>query len=213
MIKRLIAAVILVSAPVFAFAADYVEGKDYVKLDAPISQSARGKGKIEVFEFFWYGCGHCARFEPTLHAWEKTLADDVVLSPSPAMWNKPMVLHARIFYTAQALNKLGVLHDKAFEALKTNHRGLATEAEVKQFFITNGVAEADFDKAFNGFAINAQIKQADARARGAKIEGTPEMNVNGRYRVSAGMAGGQKQMLEVVDFLVEQERARIATAK
>ncbi|CAH0992951.1 Thiol:disulfide interchange protein DsbA [Sinobacterium norvegicum] len=211
MIKRLVVASLLVLAPVFAMAADYVEGEHYIKLDKPVPTTV--KGKIEVFEFFWYGCGHCANFEPLLHEWQKTAAEDTVLTGSPAMWNQPMALHAKAFYTAKVLKKLDVMHAKFFQLLSAKPRALMTESDIKSFFVSNGVAAEDFDKAFNSFGVNSLVKQADARARGAQIEGTPEMNVNGRYRVSARMAGSQADMLKVVDFLVAQERARLAAAQ
>jgi thiol:disulfide interchange protein DsbA len=210
MIKRLVVAGLLVLAPVFAMAADYVEGEHYVKLDTPIPTTV--KGKIEVFEFFWYGCGHCATFEPMLHEWQKTIAADTVLTGSPAMWNQSMALHAKAFYTAKVLKELATLHPKFFAALTTNPRSLMSESDIKNFFVSNGTSAESFDKAFNSFGVNSLVKQADARARGAQIEGTPEMNVNGRYRVSARMAGSQADMLKVVDFLVSKERARLAAA-
>jgi thiol:disulfide interchange protein DsbA len=51
-----------------------------------------------------------------------------------------------------------------------------------------------------------KLKQGDSKLRGYEITGVPAMVVNGKYRVSAASAGGHKEMLEVVDYLVERER-------
>ncbi|MFT5575236.1 MAG: thiol:disulfide interchange protein DsbA, partial [Bermanella sp.] len=69
-----------------------------------------------------------------------------------------------------------------------------------------GVSEDKFRKVFNSFSVKSQVEQADARARGYGISGTPEMVVNGKFRVSTRTAGGQREMLKVVEYLVEQER-------
>jgi len=209
MIKRMIATAMLVAAPVFAFAANYIEGEQYQELATAIPTSV-AKDKVEVFEFFWYGCPHCGHFEPALHAWQKAAPDDVVLTQSPAMWNKAMALHAKLFYTVQVLGLSDTMNEQIFTMFNANPKVFSNEAQIKQFFIDNGVSEKKFLQAFNSFGVSSLVRQADARARGAQIEGTPEMNVNGRYRVSARMAGSQAEMLKVVDFLIEKERQRIA---
>jgi len=87
---------------------------------------------------------------------------------------------------------------------------LGSEAALKELFVKNGVDPEDFDKAFNSFGVNSQVNQADARARSAKVSGTPSMMVNGKYTISASQAGGQSEMLEVAKFLVEKELASLA---
>lgn len=163
--------------------------------------------KIEVTEVFWYGCGHCFRFEPMLHQWTGKLADDVVFRQSPAMWNEAMAVHARAFYVAQALKVLDKVHQPLFNALNIEGKRLTTEDQVAEFFAGHGVDRDTFMKAYKSFGVTGQVKQADARARAYNITGTPEIVVNGKYRVSARMAGGQAQMLKVADFLIQQERA------
>ena len=212
MIKRFLAGLmmagLLVGGVSTASAAAFVEGKNYVRLDKPLP--TRDKTRIEVIEFFWYGCIHCFHFEPTLKAWGSKQADDVYLQGSPALWNKAMSLHAQAFYTAQALGVLDKLHEPLFAALNVEPKvKLNDEGDVEKFFVKHGVDKEAFRKTFNSFGVTSQVKQADARARTTGIEGTPEMLVNGRYRVSSRLAGGQsmEQMLKVVDFLIEQERA------
>lgn len=183
----------------------YKEGVHYVRLDAPVR--TRDSAKIEVTEVFWYGCGHCFRFEPMLHQWQERLGDDVDFQQSPAMWNDTMELHARAFYTAKALNVLDQVHQPLFNALNLEHKRLASESELADFFAANGVERERFLKAYKSFGVISQVKQADARARSFKISGTPELVVDGRYRISTRMAGSQADMLKVADFLIEKVRA------
>ena len=186
----------------------YVAGKNYMLLDNPVR--TRDSSKIEVVEVFWYGCIHCYHFEPLIRQWKKRQADDVDFWQSPAIWNKPMELHARAFYTAKALGVLDKLHEPLFTALLVDRKRLVNTGEVEDLFADYGVERSDFQKEVKSFSVNSQVRQADARARSYKISGTPEVIVNGKYRVTAGLAGGQPQMLDVIDFLIDKERAQLA---
>jgi protein dithiol oxidoreductase (disulfide-forming) len=206
MLKNLIVSLsLLVFAPLLATAQTYVEGENY-DLISPAVRTA-DPARIEVVEFFWYGCGHCYNFEPLITAWKKTLADDVVFNGSPAIWNKPMELHARAFYTAQVLGVLDKMHPVLFQAMNVDRKKLATEEEIQELFVANGVPAEDFSKAFESFGVTSQVKQASARAKAAKITGTPALMVDGKYHVSTRKAGSQADMLKVSDFLIEKERA------
>lgn len=165
--------------------------------------------EVVVTEFFWYGCGHCYTFEPMLHAWEATLPEGVKVEGSPAMWNGPMKLHAQAFYAAEALGVLETLHPVIFKAMHVDRLRLGSESALRELFVKNGVDGADFDKAFDSFGVNSQVRQADARARAAKVAGTPSIMVNGKYLISARKAGSQANMLKVAEFLVEKERAAL----
>jgi thiol:disulfide interchange protein DsbA len=211
MFKRICAAFLATLALQFVVVAAqaqgerYVAGEDYDVISPAIRSS---DDAIEVTEFFWYGCGHCYNFEPQLVQWKKGLADDVVLTGSPAMWNGLMEVHARAYYAAEALGVLDAVHLPLFQAINVDRKRLATEDELADLFAANGVSREDFTKAFNSFGVTSQSKQANARARAAKITGTPEMMVAGKYRISTRKAGSQANMLKIADFLIEKERAQ-----
>ncbi|MEZ5554348.1 thiol:disulfide interchange protein DsbA/DsbL [Haliea sp.] len=215
MFKRFLALTLMVLAPLTVVAQDtdtpdWEEGTHY-DLIVPALRTA-DPDKIEVVEFFWYGCGHCYTFDPLISRWKETLADDVDFKGSPAVWNKPMELHAAMFYTADVLGVLDALHTVMFQAMNVDGKRLGSEAEIRQLFTANGVSGEDFDKAFSSFGVSSQVRQANSRARAAKITGTPEMMVNGKYRISIRKAGSQANMLKLADFLIEKERAAAQTA-
>ncbi|MBA6413823.1 thiol:disulfide interchange protein DsbA/DsbL [Parahaliea sp. F7430] len=206
MLKKLIVALSLtVLMPLSAVAQEWREGEHY-DLITPSVRTANSN-KIEVVEFFWYGCGHCYNFEPMVSQWKKTLADDVEAHGSPAVWNKGMELHAKAYYTAQVLGVLETMHPVLFQAMNVDRKRLASDDEIKALFTANGVSAEDFDKVYSSFGINSQVRQANSRARAAKITGTPEMMVNGKYRISTRKAGSQANMLKIADYLIEKERA------
>ncbi len=210
--KLLLSICLALAVPVLAKAEEapaaggktFVEGEDY-ELIAPAIRT-RNPDRIEVVEFFWYGCSHCYDFEPLVQQWQKGLAEDVDFHGSPAVWNAAMELHAKAYYTAEVLGALETMSPVLFKAMNVDRKRLQSEDEIRELFVANGVSAQDFDKAFESFGVDSMMRQATARARAAKISGTPSMMVEGKYRVSAGKAGGQAGMLEVVDFLVAKER-------
>lgn len=191
-------------SPAMAMADDYIAGQHYQVLASPVPTLSGDK--IEVVELFWYGCSHCYSFEPLLEKWQPTLSDDVEFTHSPAMWNERMNTHAKIYYTAEVLGVLDKAHSAVFKAMNVDRKKLLEEDDIAALFATLGVSKDDFGKAFNSFGVSSSVRQADARARGYKITGTPEMVVNGKYRISASTAGGQAKMLDVANYLIEKER-------
>jgi protein dithiol oxidoreductase (disulfide-forming) len=183
----------------------YVAGTDYDLINPPVR--AINADKIDVAEFFWYGCGHCYTFEPVLEQWQKTLPDDVSFRGIPAIWQEKMQLHAQAYYTAEALGVLDKMHLIIFQAMNVDRKPLGSQAEIAALFVANGVSEEDFNKAFNSFGVKSQVSQAAATAKAAGLTGTPALMVNGKYYVSGRKSGTQADMLKVVDFLVEKERA------
>ncbi len=211
MFKRFLALALVVLAPLAAIAQEeqtWEEGTHY-DLITPAIRTTDPR-KVEVVEFFWYGCGHCYTFEPLISRWKETLGEDVTFVGSPAVWNKPMELHAAMYYAAKALGVLDSLHTVMFQAMNVDGKRLASEGEIRSLFTANGVSVEDFDKAIGSFGVSSQVRQANSRARAAKITGTPEMMVNGKYRISTRKAGSQANMLKIADFLIEKERAALA---
>ena len=185
----------------------FIAGEHYVVLDKPVA--TRDSSKIEVVELFSYGCTHCYEFEPIIKQWGKQQASDVDFWHFPAVWNESMKLYARAFYAAHEFNVAEKIHLPLFTAIVIEHKRLSNESELAVFFANYGVDKKAFTKAFNSTAVENQVKQAEARVRSYKPAGVPEIIVNGKYRIDRMRAGGQTEMLAVVDFLINKERARL----
>lgn len=207
MIRTLGAATFL--AAMFAFGAPvsaetWEEGTHYQKLDTPVRTD--DNGKIEVAEVFWYGCPHCYNFKPVVEAWEEGMADDVEFVMLPAALGRSWEPHARAYYALDAMGELHKVHDALFEALAGERRQLNTPEALADFVAGHGVDGEAFLKNYQSFGVNARMQQAQAKIRGARITGVPTMLVNGKYKVSASMAGSHEAALDVVDYLVAKER-------
>jgi len=187
----------------------YKAGTHYEVLETPVRTS--DPKRIEVAEVFWYGCSHCFSFEPMVSTWANQLPEDVNFVHSPAIWHKNMELHARAYYTAKALKVVDPVHLAIFEAMNLKRNKLASKEAIAEIFVAQGVDLDKFNKTFDSFGVVSATKQADARQRSYGIKGTPEMVVNGKYRLSAKMAGGQGEMLKVADYLIGLERQNITS--
>lgn len=190
---------------VTAQAQSWQEGKHYRTLDNPV-RTASDEG-IEVAEVFWYGCPHCYTFKPLIESWAEEAPEDVNVVKLPAALGQSWEPHAYAFYALEAMGELDKVHDALFTALAGERRPLNTPEALADFVSGYDVDAEEFLSNYRSFGVRARVQQAQSKIRGARITGTPTMLVNGKYVVSASMAGGHEAVLEVVDHLVEQERA------
>ncbi len=188
----------------------FEEGTHYAELKIPIK--TRHPGKIEVAEYFSYGCPHCYQFEPLIGAWKNQLGDDVVFSRTPAVWNRDYQVFAQTYFTVEALDVLEQVHVPIFNAIHGERRRLNTPQLMAQFLTGFGVDMEDFAQTYNSFGVRASVQQADSKGRAYRSGGVPAIIVNGKYRVEGGMAGSNANMLRVADFLIAKERKLLAAA-
>lgn len=200
--------IVPMAAAVNAQPTRYTAGTHYTELENPVRTA--DPDKIEVLEVFWYGCNHCFRFQPLVESWHDNMADDIHFDRFPAIWNGLMQVHAQAYYAAVSLDVVDQVHEEIFNAINLNGNRLANENQLADLFADNGVDEEAFREAFNSFSVRTRVNQAERLMRDYQIQSTPNVVVNGKYLVSTSEeVSSQQEMLEVVDFLVEQERAEL----
>lgn len=207
--KKLVLSVLtttLLSVTGVSFAADYVEGKDYKRV--PQIGKVDVANKIEVREFFWYGCGHCYHLEPYLQTWLRQLPKDVNFVRTPAAMNPVWEQNARGYYVSEMLNIRKKAHIPLFNAINKNGQQLFDQKSLAQFYTRYGVDEAKFNSLFNSFAVTGKINQAKNLAMHYQLSGVPAVVVNGKYIVQ----GSDQHTVDVVNYLVEKERATLKKA-
>lgn len=160
-----------------------VEGVHYQPLAKTVPTEAAAD-KIEVRELFWYGCQECSTLEPLMTQWRNGVTGDLVFVRMPAVWNDLMALHARLFYTGRTLEIEDRINQAAFRAVQEQQNPLRNEEQIKAFFIANGVAAEDFDKAWNAEAVTTAVQQARLRSTDYGVSKLPSVIVNGRYVVA-----------------------------
>jgi protein dithiol oxidoreductase (disulfide-forming) len=171
----------------------------FVELNPP--QPVETADKIEVLEFFAYGCIHCYNLEPKIESWLKTLPKDVEFRRVPAVFSDRAARDAAIFYTFEALGLLDKLHRPFFDAIHRDRLRSDRWPELSGWLEKQGVDAKKFESTFKSFGVQSKSKRAIRLTTAYKIEGTPAMAVHGRYTVPSSEA-----MLETVNQLVGQVR-------
>jgi thiol:disulfide interchange protein DsbA len=185
--------------------AKFKEGTNYQKI-VPAQPTNVAPGKVEVTEVFWYGCGHCFALDPAVESWRATgKAPYVEFNRVPAMWNEGTRMHARIFYTAEVLGKLDELHSLIFREINVNGNPLNTVDKIAAFFQQHGVSKEKFTETFSSFAVESKLQRADFLNKRYRIQSVPTVVVNGKYSTDVGTAGGEPQLLSLIDELAAHE--------
>lgn len=169
------------------------------------AQPVQNPDKIEVIEFFWYGCPHCYSLEPSMVAWLKTKPENVEFIRQPAVFSDVWGKHAKAFFTAEALGIGEKVHADFFDAIQNKKQKLTSEDELAKFFAAHGVKDEDFRAAYNSFMVDAKMRQAETMGARYGITGVPAIIVNGKYRVTASTAKSQENMIAVTNQLIQQE--------
>ncbi len=179
-----------------------VEGKDY-RTVKPV-QIVETAGKVEVIEFFWYGCPHCNSLEPTLNQWIQRQGPDVAVRRVPVAYNDALVPHQRLFYALEALGKENDLRAKVFHSIHVEKNPLNRQELMADFAVKNGIDRKIFLDTYNSFAVQAKTRRASQIAEGYGVDGVPLVAVNGKYLISNSPA-----LVSTIDTLVTRERSQV----
>ena len=180
------------------------EGFDYRVL--PITQPIDAKGKVEVIEFFWYGCPHCYEFEPELKGWIKRQNKDVVFKKVPIAFREELMPHSQLFYALEALGKGDTLNDKVMFAMHRENKRLLNENEIADWVAAQGVDRNAFLAAYRSFAVLSKARAANQLGNAYRIDGVPTVAVQGKYITSPSIAGSRAKAVNIMDFLMNKVR-------
>ncbi|OJA72107.1 thiol:disulfide interchange protein [Burkholderia ubonensis] len=180
-----------------------VAGKDYEVMKAPQPVSAPA-GKVEVIEFFWYGCPHCYEFEPTVEAWVKKQGDKVDFKRIPVAFRDDFVPHSKLFYAVSALGISEKVTPAIFNAIHKQKNYLLTPQAQADFLASQGVDKKKFMNAYNSFSVQGQVKQSAELLKSYNIDGVPTIVVQGKYKTGPAYTNSLEGTAQVLDYLVKQ---------
>jgi protein dithiol oxidoreductase (disulfide-forming) len=179
--------------------------RDVVKLSQP--QPVENDGKIEVLEFFAYGCPHCAALEPKLEAWSKKLPPDVKIKRVPGAAAIRGIDSAPIFYTLEAMGLQEKLQQKIFDAANVQNVILGNPATLHSWLEKQGVDIKKYDEVQKSFSIQNKISRARKMSADYQIESVPTLVVNGRFAATTPQgSAGPDQLFVNVDKLIAEAR-------
>ena len=180
------------------------EGFDYRVL--PIPQPVESKGKVEVIEFFWYGCPHCYDFEPELSSWVKRQPKAVVFRRVPVAFRDDFLPHSQLFYALDSMGKGDALNEKVMYAMHKENKRLLTEPEIADWVATQGIDRNTFLATYRSFAVVSKARAAKQLAEAYRIDGVPTIVMQGKYVTSPSIAGSKAKAITVMDYLEEKIR-------
>ena len=198
--RLLLIAALFVSGAAFAAAGS---GKDYKVLNP---SQPTGSKKIEVLEFFFYGCSHCYSLYPVLSAWEKTMPKDVELIFVPTIFKDSWEPMARTFYALESMGQRQQLDEALYRALNVDNTDLSDAAKLSDFVAKHGVDRAKFSAAYNSFSMQSKTARAKQMIRSYGISGTPTLVVNGKYLITGLHPGDTIHVLDEVIAMARKER-------
>lgn len=180
----------------------FEEGKHYKALKGVPKYEATDK--IQVAEFFSYGCPHCFKMERTLKKWHDSKPASITFERIPAYWNPSFQLLAQAYYTMSVLNVEDTLHDKLFETIHVRRQQLNSKEAIRQVFVEAGVSAEDFDKTFDSFAVQQKMKMASQLFKTYGLKHVPVFVVGGQYVTDVSMAGSRDAVPEVIEYLARK---------
>jgi protein dithiol oxidoreductase (disulfide-forming) len=185
---------------------DFIEGEHYELIENP--RRVRGD-QIEIMEFFSYACVHCYNFDPTLEDWVETKGDTIKFVRTPAVANDLWRILGRNYYTMETLDLLEEYHLPFFREVHEVRRNFSTPERLADYFESQGVPRADYEKTFNSSDVMRKVSDADKMARRLQVASVPTIVVHGKYAVKVTRAVGISRMLEVMDYLIEKETTQV----
>ena len=182
----------------------FTEGVHYERL-VPVQGTSSPPDKIEVAEFLWYGCVFCYRMDAYIEEWRKRLPDEVNFIHFPAVWDPTMETHARLFLALQAVGQLEAAHRDIFRSVHTEQRRLLTLGDQERFAKRFGVSAEEYRNAYRSFGVETSLRRIKDLMRRYRILAVPALVVNGKYVVRGGQTSDMRELLEIVDELVQRE--------
>jgi thiol:disulfide interchange protein DsbA len=183
-------------------------GYEYVTIDP---QPVLSGDRIEVVEFFWYGCPYCYRLQAPLETWLKDKPADVTLRRIPAIFRESWVPHARLYYTLDALGELPRLHQSVYRSMHEDRMSLNSADSTAEWARQNGIDAARWVETYNSAEVERKVEDSRRFTRSFAIKGTPSLVVDGRYLTSSGMTETVAGVIPILEDLIKLAREQRAS--
>jgi len=192
-------------------------GTDYRILDQ--AQPTESGAKVEVTEFFWFDCPHCAAWDPSLSAWVKKQGDKINFKKVPVAFRDSFVPQQKLYYTLEAMGKADEVVPKIFRAIHVEGQRINTDKTILAFIEKAGIDKQKFLDLYNSFGVQTKARRAAQLQEAYKVDGVPMIAIDGRYVTSPSVVGvalanqpesmQQAAALQVMEHLV----AKVAAEK
>lgn len=179
----------------------------YELIETPLN--TRNSEKVEVLEYFWFGCPHCFAFEPSINHWAENKPDYVDFVREAPPLNPAWEPHSRAFYAAELMGVTEQFFEPMFNGIHVDRRALRKPDQIAKFAGELDIDSKMFRKTMDSFAVNTRMNQAMQMARTSKVTGVPTIIINGKYRTGGSLAGSHENIIRVINELSAQEQKLI----
>lgn len=211
-LRNIFAAALLFLACALALPAfgQLTAGKEFLILDNP--QPPANPAKIEVIEFFYYGCPYCNEALPLIVKWLPTLPADVQYRRVPVVRPDKWAPMARTYYTLEAIGQLH-LHRHVFDTIHVDGLTLSDEKEMFSWAERNHIDRQKFIDTYRSAEVTAKVARAQELTELFLISGIPAFVIDGKYLTTSGRLTGMNQLVPTVDLLIARARVDRAAKK
>jgi thiol:disulfide interchange protein DsbA len=173
-------------------------------------QPVQSGPRIEVIDFFWYGCPHCYDLQPALEEWVRRMPPDVMLRRIPAILRDNWAPHARIYYTLESLGELERLHQAVYHGYHVQELHMSKPDVMLQWAERHGIERKKWADAYGSAEVTRKVERAKKLTVDYNVQGTPSLVVDGRYLTSPAMARSEQRMIPILDDLIRIAREQRA---
>ena len=164
--------------------------------------------RIEVIDFFWYGCPYCHELQPALEEWIQRKPSDVEVRRIPVVMRETWAPHARIYYTLELLGEAERLHAQVYRSYHVEQLHMSKPDVMEQWAVKHGIERRRWIDAYHSPEVDARIARAAQATKRYDVQGTPTLVVDGRYLTSSSMTPTVRGVMPVVDDLIRLARER-----
>lgn len=184
--KKFVTIVALSLLTFFVNAADYQEGKQYVKVKEIAVKSP------EVREYFSFYCPHCYKFETVVELIKKDLPAGVTFVKNhveflPGASRKMQQLLTKALITAEKMNMAESQIAAIFKYIHVHRAVFTSLKDVRNVFVLNGADPKEFEKIIASddvrVAAETMKKNQDTLAKSGDLNSVPSVIVNGKYMI------------------------------
>jgi thiol:disulfide interchange protein DsbA len=184
--------------------AQFQPGREFQRIE-PLHPAALD-GRIEVIEFFYYGCPVCYETEPFLSRWLGAAPDYVAIRRVPALSSEAWESFAKLYYALETLGQVEHLHWSVYDSVHFENLQLGDEKVMADWAARNGIESEKFVQAYGSQAVAEKTAQAREVLKAYGVRAVPTFIVDGKFLTSARLAGGSEQVVQVLDYLVRLAR-------
>lgn len=181
------------------------DGVQYTRLKS--AQPVETGNKIEVIEFFSYGCPHCADLDPYLQDWAKKLPSDVQFRRVPVLFQDRWIALAKVYYTLEALGAEARLTPDVFAAIHRQNVGLWSDKAFYDWAAGKGLDRKKVQEMYESFGTNGKVNRAKQLGGIYNVQSVPYVIVDGKFATASDKVGGHQNMPAVMNALITMARS------